>query len=1221
MRSIAEQINRFLTERKSHRRWLSFLLCCALLVSGATAGILMLTGIAFSKEERELRCPVTEQVAHTHDENCYDEDGKLVCPLPELEEHTHGPECYVTEKILACGREEAPGHVHDESCYAKVRGELICTDEDEEHEHTETCYAYESTLICGLEEGDGGHSHTDDCYEEKSTLVCEKPEITETHTHTETCFVIVEKDEPDSTTEQTARKMSTEDPAVTQAEETEQEGSADPTVPEETPAAVPQETEDTMPAADPEGGTEADPTEVPETAETSEEPRTTEEESEGSAPEETAETEPSEPGTESTEAPESVSEEESSSETQEGPVSDPTADVETPAMWEERFAALTLTGQWKNDLLTIARTQLNYRESVKNFEAAGDGTLKGITRYGQWANQPYADWDGLFVAFCLHYAGIPAEEFPAGQNIAQFITALQEKSRNAFSYYAAAADHEPAAGDVIFFEMPVPAGDPADAGDYIPGMRVGIVSGLEKKEDGSVLIRVIEGDHQDAVAETVYIYSELKNVSFGILPEDLQEAQFPARHFEQTAGGLNVTVDAERGTFPAGTVMMVAPVQDDTVIFAATGAVDANVIGVQAVDITFCTASGEPVEPLLPVRVTMSRTNDTAPVDPVVVHVDDEGEATIIEQTEEKQEDEDGVVFEADAFSVYALVYTVDLHWEVNGRQYDFGIPGGGFVNFSRLVESLGITGEEESEKAQDPAEPAGDALELNRLKVTEQTKLFVAQVEQMSFSAPDLVWVGKAESDTTIGALKAENALAVEYSADLTQEQIDEIDAQTVMAGDWVLISVKPFDTEETLTVTLSDGQSFSILVTDAQITETVITASGETWEITVTYGPAARIPDGAKLQVREILPEDPEYAEYYRKAMREIGLMVAPDEGTPAAEDTAGPEAGPDGTDQEEPFEGMEGVDYSRFFDIEILADGEKVEPQAEVTVDIRLLDAPDTVETTPKVVHFGAEGPELMNITETEAAEFRFASDEFSVYSVVYTVDFHFEYNGRTFDFTLKGGDAVSFARLAEVLGLAESYEQVENMPAGADEPADVDGSTEDAVATDADAVTNDDIQISDATGRYLEQVEKVEFTDPQLLWVGKIEKDCITWDIQEANGLEISFVSGTTQDEYNELMTRRFTAPDWVLISLKPFETEEALLITMKSGDVLAIKVTDDRRRGGRTEGTDHCQSFRNDDRSVRLLDRRQLQLPGCKRHKLLYYQKYGRTCRVAGALRE
>ena len=50
------------------------------------------------------------------------------------------------------------------------------------------------------------------------------------------------------------------------------------------------------------------------------------------------------------------------------------------------------------------------------------------------------------------------------------------------------------------------------------------------------------------------------------------------------------------------------------------------------------------------------------------------------------------VSFQADSFSFYAIVYTVDFHSEINGKTYDFSIPGGGFTSFYELVEVLGIS-------------------------------------------------------------------------------------------------------------------------------------------------------------------------------------------------------------------------------------------------------------------------------------------------------------------------------------------------------------------------------------------------------------------------------------------------------------------------------------------------------------------------------------------------
>lgn len=297
--------------------------------------------------------------------------------------------------------------------------------------------------------------------------------------------------------------------------------------------------------------------------------------------------------------------------------------------------------------------------------------------------------------------------------------------------------------------------------------------------------------------------------------------------------------------------------------------------------------------------------------------------------------------FTADSFSVFAVVYTVDFHYDIDGKDYDFSMYGGGFISLKSVVEAL---------------------------KVTDDADAFVASVEKAEFSNSNLVWVGKADSDTTVGELKKENGLEPEYSAELTEEQIEEINAKTVEAGDWALISLKPFDTEESLTVTMKNGDSFEIRMTDAQIKNTVIDDKGDTWEISVTYGENAQIPDGAELKAEEILPEDGMYAKYYRKAV-----------------------AASNGSEYEETDSSIDDEDsYARFFDISIMNGEEKVEPEAAVKVDIRLADAPET-NNGWNVIHFDKTGPVVME-SETvasdnaETVEMTFDTDGFSVYGVI-------------------------------------------------------------------------------------------------------------------------------------------------------------------------------------------------------------------------------------------
>ena len=198
---------------------------------------------------------------------------------------------------------------------------------------------------------------------------------------------------------------------------------------------------------------------------------------------------------------------------------------------------------------------------------------------------------------------------------------------------------------------------------------------------------------------------------------------------------------------------------------------------------------------------------------------------------------EDGaatVEFTAESFSVYGVIYTVDFHWEVNGKTYDFSIPGGGFVSFEHLAEVLNLAASETDDEtagsladtANGPEEAASitdEAIRLNEVAVSDRTKQFTACVQDIEFSNPLLADVCKVDTDTTVGQIKADRALEVEYSADLTKEQIDAINAQVIEGGDWVLISEHPFDTEETLTVTMKTGEVFVIKVTDSNFASTV--------------------------------------------------------------------------------------------------------------------------------------------------------------------------------------------------------------------------------------------------------------------------------------------------------------------------------------------------------------------------------------------------------------
>jgi len=87
------------------------------------------------------------------------------------------------------------------------------------------------------------------------------------------------------------------------------------------------------------------------------------------------------------------------------------------------------------------------------------------------------------------------------------------------------------------------------------------------------------------------------------------------------------------------------------------------------------------------------------------------------------------------------------------------------------------------------------------------------------------------------VAALRGEDE--VEYSAELTEEQIAAIGETPVPAGEWMLLSLRPFTTDETLTVRLKNGDELTVAVTDAQqITDSTVIDTQYSYIIAVPYG-----------------------------------------------------------------------------------------------------------------------------------------------------------------------------------------------------------------------------------------------------------------------------------------------------------------------------------------------------------------------------------------------
>lgn len=596
-------------------------------------------------------CGYADFVVHSHDSRCYDEKGSLWCPLPEIEahrhtadcyalpeehthaegcytsvrgdlvcgEHVHTDACYVETPELACGLEESEEHRHDESCY-KTSRKLTCGI-DSDHSHTDACYEWEQVLSCDLptEPAEDAqpvlvctkpeivlHRHTSDCFDADGNLICGQTQVLE-HRHSDACFkTVVEPVDTgtltctDTTHVHTARCYGTWKLVCGQEEHTHSEACT--AVESEEPVFCGKDAHTHGEACRNENG---------------ELVCGTEEHTHSLACH-----------------------------------ADPGADVETAELWEQTFAGVTLTGNWRQGTLAIAETQLGYAESTKNYLVAEDGeTVKGYTRYGARCGEPYGDWNVMFLTFCLHYAGV--EGVPPDRDCGGWVTSWADA-------FEPAQSHTPAVGDLVLFDR-----DGDGTAD-----RAGLVAQIT--DSG---FAAMEGDAEDAVRLLTYGADDPGILGYINLPEGPKEFTLTA----QTETGITVTITGESASLPypareiTVTVTEVTDGERRAIRDQILGEEQAEPERSYLLDITLWHGEEE-IEPTGSVTVTFSGI-DTEGLYPKVYHIDTNAQTAT--DMEAKTGENGDVTVDTDHFSLYDLRF---LNFqELSGYVGEAFINGGEF--------------------------------------------------------------------------------------------------------------------------------------------------------------------------------------------------------------------------------------------------------------------------------------------------------------------------------------------------------------------------------------------------------------------------------------------------------------------------------------------------------------------------------------------------------------
>ncbi len=439
------------------------------------------------------------------------------------------------------------------------------------------------------------------------------------------------------------------------------------------------------------------------------------------------------------------------------------------------------------------------------------------------------------------YDDIRAEaEFQGGLNDAGYATKTSEKEESRTDGTSTTtANYETSwrvyaiSGDSI--------ADPVE--DHLTDLTDADGTSLSVDENGALQSAAFDG----SLPETV-VFAQIVRETVTTGTEKKKEIPMPAVTFDKEAatdhGTITVHVEADEGTFEQGTTMSVKQVSSQDILDKAIEAAGGKG-SAAAVDISFRKADGTETEPAKPIRVKMTA-KVLSQADKVhVVHVDDTGSTDVvakksdgktIESTSSEAASSDAknaVSFESDSFSVYAIVYTVDFKYSVNGKTYQFSLHGEEKIALSDLIEVLGI-------------------IDDTNFK---NVKAFLKEIDTVTFSDEDLLAVTKVTEETTFADIDAQV-----FDVFAAGGEEPEEDKAVVSAPDWVLTSLAPFSSEETLVISMKNGDEITIDVTDDQetnlaefITDASLEIEGKTYGQGQTWNVREGVDYALKLTFKE--------------------------------------------------------------------------------------------------------------------------------------------------------------------------------------------------------------------------------------------------------------------------------------------------------------------------------------------------------------------------------
>ena len=457
-------------------------------------------------------------------------------------------------------------------------------------------------------------------------------------------------------------------------------------------------------------------------------------------------------------------------------------------------------------------------------------------------------------------------------------------------------------------------------------------------------------------------------------------AKMPAQSFSQQLKDregkvvLRVDVDAPEGALPKGTTMQASWVDPSKLTKKERAAVKRAIAQKaggkvveqqQAVDITFLDEQGQKVDPAKKLTVTFTSALVDTKDDAMVVHINDLTKKQLKEQEKALEEGKtaeqaepkrtavsmdnlsgqvlaerdmnlsnDQLAVESDQFSIYVLLVAKLEHTleASDGETYIITLDapeGAGIPEDAELrVSEVYVDGDEHDEYEASAADALG--IKENKVSLSRFFDIKIVDADGQEIQPAEPVQVRIELADAPEGA----EADVVHFDAKTGEPEVVEA-TEDEGAPSFEATGFSVY------------GVVYTVIIED----DGVYTFEGEDYTIKVTCPEEANIPAGTELIVSELDPDSDEYVQHLGRLWAEVNKEYLEYEEQLKTTD-------PDLLDI--PKRGLVNIYQARFFDVTLVYEGEKIEPDVPVTVDVSYkqgLMAAD--EAITGAVHFTDKG----------------------------------------------------------------------------------------------------------------------------------------------------------------------------------------------------------------------------------------------------------------------